>query len=70
MACSYFNSKTNTIDYFLLNPKGFNKGLENGLFSLVYKRVIGLNIKKIFINMNNTNISEDYFLNLGFNPSN
>ena len=46
MACSYFNSKTNTIDYFLLNPKGFNKGLENGLFSLVYKRVIGLNIKK------------------------
>ena len=70
MACSYFNSKTNTIDYFLLNPKGFNKGLENGLFSLVYKRVIGLNIKKIFINMNNTNISEDYFLNLGFKPSN
>ena len=70
MACSYFNSKTNTIDYFLLNPKGFNKGLENGLFSLVYKRVIGLNIKKIFINMNNTNISEDYFLNLGFKSSN
>ena len=40
------------------------------IFSLVYKRVIGLNIKKIFINMNNTNISEDYFLNLGFKPSN
>ena len=66
MACSYFNVKTNTIDYFLINPKGFNKGLENGLFSLIYKRIIGLNIKKISINMDNTNVSKEYFLNLGF----
>ena len=66
MACSYFNSSTNTIDYFLINPKGFNKGLENGLFSLIYKRIVGLNIKKIYINMDNTNIPKEYFLNLGF----
>ena len=70
MACSYFNNATNTIDYFLLNPKGFNKRLENGLFSLIYKRIIGLNIKKIFINMDNTNISKEYFLNLGFKIEN
>ena len=66
MACSYFNVKTNTIDYFLINPKGFNKGLENGLFSLIYKRIIGLKISKIYINMDNTNVSIEYFLNLGF----
>ena len=66
MACSYFNIKTNTIDYFLINPKGFNKGLENGLFSLIYKRVIGLNIKKIFINLDNSNVPKEYFFNLGF----
>ena len=66
MACSYINVKTNTIDYFLINPKRFNKGLENGLFSLLYKRIIGLNIKKIYINMDNTNVSKEYFLNLGF----
>ena len=70
MACTYFNIKTNTIDYFLINPKGFNKGLENGLFSLLYKRIIGLNIKKIFINLDNTNVSEEYFLNLGFKSGN
>ena len=66
MACSYFNIKTNTIDYFLINPKGFNKGLENGLFSLLYKRIIVLKIDKIYINMDNTNISEEYFEKLGF----
>ena len=66
MACSYFNNKTNTIDYFLINPKGFNKGLENGLFSLLYKRINGLNKDKIFINMDNTNIPEEYFEKLGF----
>ena len=70
MACSYFNVKTNTIDHFLINPKGFNKGLENGLFSLLYKRIIGLNIKKIYINMDNTNVSKEYFLNLGFKSGN
>ena len=66
MACSYFNNKTNTIDNFLINPKGFNKGLENGLFSLLYKRINELNKDKIFINMDNTNVSIEYFLNLGF----
>ena len=66
MACSYFNIRTNTIDYFLINPKGFNKGLENGLFSLLYKRIIALKIDKIYINMDNTNISEEYFEKLGF----
>ena len=66
MACSYFNNKTNTIDYFLINPKDFNKGVENGLFSLLYKRIIALNKEKIFINLDNTNISEEYFVKLGF----
>ena len=70
MACSYFNTKTNTIDYFLINPKEFNKGLENGLFSLLYKRIIALNIKKVFINMDNTNVSNDYFIQLGFKNQN
>ena len=70
MACSYFNTKTNTIDYFLINPKEFNKGLENGLFSLLYKRIISLNIKNIFINMDNTNVSKEYFLELGFKSGN
>ena len=65
MACAYFNIKTNTIDYFLINPKGFDKGLENGLFSLLYKRITALKNEKIFINMNNTNISEEYFDKLG-----
>ena len=66
MACSYFNNKTNTIDFFLINPKELNKGLENGLFSLIYKRIIGLKITKIYINMDNTNIPEEYFEKLGF----
>ena len=66
MACSYFNTKTNTIDFFLINPKELNKGLENGLFSLIYKRVVCLKITKIFINIDNTNVSIEYFLNLGF----
>ena len=66
MACSYFNTKKNTIDFFLINPKELNKGLENGLFSLIYKRIIGLKITKIYINMDNTNVSIEYFLNLGF----
>ena len=71
MACSYFNTKTNTIDYFLINPKGFDKGLENGLFSLLYKRITALNIEKIsIINLNNTNISEDYFQKIGFKKEN
>ena len=70
MACSYFNTKTNTIDYFLINPKGFDKGLENGLFSLLYKRITALNIEKISINLNNTNISEDYFQKIGFKKEN
>ena len=66
MACAYFNIKTNTIDYFLIDPKGFDKGLENGLFSLLYKRIIALKVDKVFINMNNTNISEEYFNSIGF----
>ena len=70
MACSYLNTKTNTIDYFLINPKEFNKGLENGLFSLLYKRIIALKIDKVFINMDNTNISKEYFLKLGFKSLN
>ena len=70
MACSYFNTKTNTIDYFLINPKGFDKGLENGLFSLLYKRIISLKKDKVFINMDNTNVSEEYFQNLGFQKEN
>ena len=66
MACSYFNTKTNTIDYFLINPKGFDKGLENGLFSLLYKRITGLNIDKVFIDLKNTNVPIQYFEQLGF----
>ena len=66
MACSYFNSNSNIIDYFLIDPKGFNKGLENGLFSLIYKRIMGLKREKIYINMDNTNIPEEYFQQLGF----
>ena len=70
MACSYFNVKTNTIDYFLINPKGFNKGLENGLFSLLYKRITGLKIDKVFLNLNNTNVPIEYFQQLGFKDVN
>ena len=66
MACSYFNIKTNTIDYFLINPKGYDKGLENGLFSLLYKRITGLNRDKIYINLDNTNVGEEYFEKIGF----
>ena len=66
MACSYFNIKTNTIDYFLINPKGYDKGLENGLFSLLYKRITGLNRDKIYFNLDNTNVNEEYFEKIGF----
>ena len=37
---------------------------------MIYKRIVSLNIKKMFINMDNTNISKEYFLNLGFKLEN
>ena len=34
--------------------------------SLLYKRIISLKKDKIFINMDNTNTSEEYFMQIGF----
>ena len=66
MACSYFNTKTNTIDFFLINPKELNKGLENGLFSLIYKRAKEIELQTIYINMDLTNVNEKFFYEIGF----
>ena len=66
MACAYLDKETKTIEYFLINPKGFGRGEENGLFSLLYKRCLELKIKDVGIKLDNSNVDERYFRGLGF----
>ena len=64
--CAYLDKNSGKIDYFLVNKKHFGKGIENGLFSLIYKRTKEIGLNTIYINMDLTNISEDFFTDIGF----
>jgi hypothetical protein len=64
--CAYLDKNSGKIDYFLVNKKHFGKGIENGLFSLIYKRTKEIGLNTIYINMDLTNISEEFFTDIGF----
>lgn len=56
----------NTIEYFAVNPKFLNKGVDNGLFYLIYNRANYLNIEHLYINLKLTNIDISFFKDIGF----
>ena len=64
--CAYLNKLNCTIDYFLVNKKFFGNGVENGLFNLIYNRAIELKLNSISINLELTNINENFFNEIGF----
>ena len=64
--CAYLDKNSGKIDYFLVNKKHFGKEIENGLFSLIYKRAKEIELQTIYINMDLTNINEEFFYEIGF----
>lgn len=66
MASAYIDKDKKNIEYFLINPSALNKGEEYGLFSLVYKRIKELNLKTVTISLNNTNLDDTFFKEIGF----
>ena len=64
--CAYLNKLNCTIDYFLVNKKFFGNGVENGLFNLIYNRARELKLNSISINLDLTNINENFFKDIGF----
>ena len=64
--CAYLNKLNCSIDYFLVNKKFFGNGVENGLFNLIYNRAIELKLNSISINLELTNINENFFNEIGF----
>ena len=56
--CAYLNvNNDNVIEYLIVNPKHFGKGVEKGLFSLIYNRAKALNIGEIKVDLEKTNIA-------------
>jgi N-acetylglutamate synthase-like GNAT family acetyltransferase len=65
--CCYMDTNNNNkIDYFLVNNKHKEKKVEYGLFNLIYNRAKELNINKIYIDLNLTNINRNFFEEIGF----
>lgn len=62
--CAYINN--GIIDYFLVAEKHLKKGVENGLFSLVYNRAVKLGLTRLGIRLDLTNINEEFFRQIGF----
>ena len=65
--CAYLNvNNDNVIEYLIVNPKHFGKGVEKGLFSLIYNRAKALNIGEIKVDLEKTNIGKEFFEEIGF----
>lgn len=62
--CAYLNKDNSTIEYYIINPKHINKGVEEGLFALIYQRALMLKIESIRIDLTKTNIQKSFFESL------
>lgn len=66
-ASAYLNvNNNNTIEYFAINPKYLGKGVNNGLFYLIYNRAKDLNITELKVDTKLTNEKTEFFLGIGF----
>lgn len=62
--CAYLNKENSTVEYYIINPKYVNKGVEEGLFALIYQRALVLNKDTIKFDLTKTNIQQSFFESL------